>query len=439
MTLYDKIERSLQKKNIDLLSSDFLNEINLISLNPTEMPAQIIGSFALRMQMYPGDIDLNEYYIERGNKSDVIRSFVPKFQQLIDRINRHANHYYSEVKAGIDKRYDIDIGKLLNGIYYPSPYLEDHLNFLCKNNLLEDSETKIIKYILSKSRKLSANDHDVIEQIFHNHKVLRWTRNEIMSGKKDLAGNKTISLEKACSMDTIFKLDIITFIQGNIIEITNVFLLGYYTFEGQNPIIFNETHPTLQEDIEKLWYSDAWYNPFKVVKRMFSLLRRGDLLKSGLVEKLLPLLSGNISQLYQIKSEISAILIVLDKIHSYSKKLINTQLNLILTKLSTNLELSNEECDIISIIVKKMINTTNKKKLIVLTKKTKDILSRIINSATVKYLDDVGMNPPPRICFPKIPKYNYDDIIRTPDSNPENPLNEYMGISGGNLNDHLVK
>src|SRR5579872_5351282 len=114
----DNIRRFIQSKPSSSYPKKILDEIKLLSFS-RDKTATPFGSFIYRIQKYPGDLDLVQEFTDCCNVDDVVTKFSKELQNIVKKINKKRLHYFSEVKAGIDERYDIDIGKMIDGNYTP--------------------------------------------------------------------------------------------------------------------------------------------------------------------------------------------------------------------------------------------------------------------------------------------------------------------------------
>ena len=398
------------------------------------------GSAAYRIQQYPGDIDLLEDYTGCCSIDNVTKQFAKDLQGIVNRITSSRTHYYSEVKAGVDSRYKFDIGKLSNGKYIVNDDLYLHLEELSKQDLIEEADKLIIAFVAenSKYEKNSFNNYDIVNFLLRKYYILRWTAKEIKAGYKILEQNKKITLEEAVGMDSLIKIDEITLINGRFVEITNAFFLQIILDNGNKEIINTpgDIAITIPLDIEKLYFSDMYYSPFKAVKRMFAFCRYHEFVDipvyRKILEKILPLISSGTSLIYQIKSELDAIIIILEKSSSIPKISIDKQIDSMKFRLSTVIEINQKTLIDINYQIDMINDTTAKEEKIELIENLQKLLKKIINYNTILYLQKVGLNPPPRDVLPPQAKYNWN-IIRTPDSEPINPLKKIssdLGLGG---------
>lgn len=416
----------LEKKPESSYSPQVLKEIKLLSYNKNDL-AQAFGSYIYRIQKYPGDIDLVDAVYECNtvnglkpctSKSQLISNFAFAIKKIVKDIVELKSHYYSEIKAGLDKRYIFDIGNMEYGIFTPNMDFLNKIDSLYNSELLNDNEYDTIISIL-KNNVINGNGFDTINNILRERYILRWNVHEILQGFKMLPGKKRIELNKALEMNTLCKIDMITLINGRFIEMTNVYGLGYYDKEL---ILLNNTADatTLPLEIEKLYYSNKYYSPFKLVKRIFAYCRHqyldptiiNKLPYEQILEKIIPFVSSNVSLLYQIKSELDTIILILEKFKDPSPESIIKQLGEIKNRLSTILEISDDDLNYLldQINFYYLIKSTKNDIKIDTLESITYVLKKYINVLTIDYLNSVGMNPPPFIILPSKKLKEYIDI-----------------------------
>ena len=197
--------------------------------------------------------------------------------------------------------------------------------------MLNKEEVEIIKSFSTKilNGDKKAEYYDILFNLFRERYVIRWTDEEILKGVKTLPAGKKITLEEALSYKTFVKIDMIFKFGNKFTEMTNVFILiikkpgdarkyainfGDY-FTGDFKIYYaKKITSVVPADIEKLFYSKYYYNPFKGVKRIWSTARLNKDFR--MLNKLKNLISGGISLMYQLKSEIENIITLLKRLRS---------------------------------------------------------------------------------------------------------------------------
>jgi hypothetical protein len=438
-------KRFLESKTLQMYPTKVLQEVDNLSVDPIDFPARIFGSYAFRVQKYPGDVDTFEFFLDCCSPESVVKKFVPKFKKVVQDILDTPGHYYSETKAGLDHRYDINIGLLRAGHCRYSPELKNTIEELYMTGLINAYEYRIIFSLLDRTDDLDSNEFELIEKIIRNYYVLRWSSEEILRGYKILPLKVKKTLNDACLDVTLLKIDEITFLDGNVTEITNVFRLGYYPIGSKNKKeidiarlerdphaipdvhIFNYTEGSLLVEIEKFYYSNMFYSPFKMIKRLFSYLKKypqsQGVEEQQFLKKLIGFVAGETSKMYQIRSELETAALVIEK-RKIAKVAFNKQLDLIINKIATTVDIPESEALDIIELIDEMQRTTKQEIQLDNIDKISKILEMYINYNTISFLDRIGYNPLPDFVLPSFPKYDRR-IVRTPYDHKYNILSEF--------------
>lgn len=272
-------DQYVQVKTLDNLPKEVIEKIQLVSLpsSTEDTDSHPFGSYMNRVADYFGDIDVIQLYSGCCSIEEVGIKAAKAIQEMIFQIGKKKDHYFSEFKAGIDLPYYFDIGTLVEGRYRISDKLKYVPDILFKSKLLDSKEMEIISAIVNKPlSERDGNDYDVIFSLFREHYVLRWTEKEILQGWKTTSIGKYM-LSKAVLDRTAVKIDMIMLEQsGKFIEVTNFFALGLEQKGEFIPINVDPDDLTplaLPIEIEKLYYSNEHYKPFKIVKRAFAFLK----------------------------------------------------------------------------------------------------------------------------------------------------------------------
>lgn len=341
----------IEKRPIESYTRDDIKNINLLSFTKN---ASIFGSASYKIQKYPGDLDLFEIFIEQGIDKTV-SDFKTILVNKVKRIIKLKCHWITEVKAGIDKRFDLSIGELRDGIYTPNyQNLLEMYKIILSFSYKEDYEELFYLYNFLSSIRYSRfqenidnktqEDYSKISEIIRNRKILRWKPKDIIN-ERIVQNGELIFLCDALRDNSHVKIDMITYLDDRFTEVTNFFFLAAYcdnklclintSYDFTDPKkgiqIYKEQ---ISQEIESLFYNSD--NFFKGVKRMWAYSRSLFLYSSSplsfvntftdskndkemkdkeqyekTIMDLSPIISGNISMIYQIKSEIEAILLIL--------------------------------------------------------------------------------------------------------------------------------
>jgi hypothetical protein len=204
------------------------------------------------------------------------------------------------------------IGKLMS--------LESKINIVGSANVKRNlyySDYDLFQKVRGKSKQLIYNHFKAIFNIIKSSsnvvisdfklgeddkgESLRWDYNDIMKGE-----NGGVSFQDALKMESIIKLDIIIYVNGRFIEISevyNVYLDGKSNMNYSKDEVIKE----LTEDYKEL-VNDGNY--FKALKRMYSIIKLNDENDSRL-NILVDYFNQPIGLLYRCKSDLETINIIL--------------------------------------------------------------------------------------------------------------------------------
>lgn len=431
------LETSIEQKPLSSYTDEMIANMKLLSFNQKKI-ADPFGSGVFRVQKYPSDVDLIEIVQDCCTIDDVINKFARRIQEIVRKMSMNKVHYFSEFKSGKDIRYDIDLGNIQNGVWQPNAEMIYKKSVsLYNKGLFNDKEFNVIKQIMFDNNKRSGDDYDVVKYIFRERMILRWTKNEILNGYKELPGNIFMPLKKAISMKSHVKIDMITIINNMFVEVTNFFILANVendkvTFINTDVDYFNKNvviesfKSSIRDEIEKLYYSNQFYSPFKVVKRMFSFARI--IQDNNLLPRIVELYSSDLSLAYKLSSDIETIIRVINIVKNPPYKAIYKQLQILKSQLVYVLVIPKKTLIMLNNHIDDFNKINNKEDKIILLKNVKKIIKSFVNAYTIEELTKLGLNPPPRNYLPAIVKYK--NITRKPSDDPINPLSLY-GISGG--------
>lgn len=423
MDIYEKI---IETKTLSDYTHDQIEDMKLLAADTEHFNVMPYGSASYKIQPYPADLDLIEKY-EGTSLTDTLVSFKDRIKLITQNIEIVKNHWFSEFKAGINPLSSnyVDYGPIYNGLWNPN---RDYLRGIAKveysNGIFSKKDLNTIYEILSKKNP-GADERESLRYLFRERAILRWNAKEVINGFKILPGNLKYPLVNGLKVDLPVKIDMIAVVNGRITEVTNYYELILTNEEGEqypiNGLPFYLDDPekiveSLKEDIQKLYFSNIYYSPFKCAKRMWSAARQMDLQDE--VIKLTPLITGDVSLLYQIRSEIGNILRLL-KLGENPKILIRKRLEILLSQMEPIDFINNDNFENIQGLISSYIQKQNAEILDELD----DLIKSIIQTKTIQELDKIRMNPPPAVFLPE--KKFYGNIIRTPFEQVVNPLKTY--------------
>ncbi len=145
-----------------------------------------------------------------------------------------------------------------------------------------------------------------------------------------------------------------------------------------------------------------------------------------LVNNLAPVLTSNAGIIYQIKSQIEALIIVADKkFNKINLNRIHKELQTIKLNFNYVLELSEQTILNISNKLDHISKLNNKESLIKELEDLNKVIKTVVNSLTITKMNDFNINPPP-IEFIVQPPFYDRSIIRRPNENPPKEYNEFV-------------
>ena len=321
MTFREKNFPLLQTRAFSSLSFDTINIINMITLDK-RYPPKIVGSFKYIVHEYPADIDLYENYHSCCNLEEACNDIVEKFKIIAKQIRMNKDIYLGDFKAGYDKRFEIDIGTIVNSrLKGYNPYnIRNAILYLFEKRLItkEERDEWLIKVIDTPSIKEYIDLEDIIKSKY----IIRWTLQDIINGVKELPAKIQISLKDAISQNSVVKIDLWVRLNQRYVEITNWYMLTFKDADGTtvNLSVKPETYKSsLMSDI--YYYNNNSLNKaMKLAKRiwLYAVLKNN----KELMTALYPLFGSGASKMYQIVGEIDTIKSILKKIKTPNKEYI---------------------------------------------------------------------------------------------------------------------
>jgi len=393
----------IKQKNTDAITQQVKKTIALISKDPSK--GDIFGSYVYRSQYYPSDIDYHEVFETTPDKVENIYNITIKaLKKFTSNVEKTKGIYFSEIKAGLDFRFDLDV--LSNG------FLDDVTN-LYNKKLFTTDEYEYINILYDAYKKdVSCCALDELKEIIRLKSLLRWKAKDILRGYIIVVGNKKISLDEAIRHHAQIKIDIWAPINGRYIEITNFFFLVVYDKETKNIIILNHTIGNyVQMILEQVikYSSKLFFNPFKMAKRMWGIARETK--NDELLKTLMPLFQGPIAKINQIIAEIEVLVGMCENLKSLPIQTMIAQIDEFKQRLSNIYNIEYDE-DQIYILIDEILKKKNNKKIIVDNlKEIKTLLKNTMTKYTLIFLKAMKLYP--------IPSYIFDI------TSPDRPLNDY--------------
>jgi len=308
------------KKYPSNFSSDITNVLDAMSMSDN---LQVLGSAAVRSQLYYSDYDAYEIVNKKGNIDTVLKELREKFQSNIKKLRSIPNTYIGDIKSGvvecwrvIPKTAMVRDKKLIG--YNPAKSRKV-IDTLLKNNIISPSEAKEAHSLLPE--RITIPEFLEAKQKIKFH-VIRWSVAEVLLNKKKLRDDDIVTLEDCFHSPGITKLDVISF-TNKYTEFSCI-----YEFKCNGKVLNPESidiKTSLEESI-LAYLSEGNY--FKVLKRIFALSKLNE--DTKMMEKLNPILNSSLGLLNLIVNDIDTILSMDKK----SLKLVRYEIDQFINRLS---------------------------------------------------------------------------------------------------------
>jgi len=344
---------------------------------------RVVGSMALRSQIYAGDYDAIEFVDVIGTKQLVIRDLVKKFKQIIKNLKSLPNTYIGDIKSG-----SIEDWVIINDRYNYDKSIEK-LEQLHKEGIITPDEyhdgKKRIKPDVSKLELLA------LRRDFRPN-IIRWSPRDVMLGFKILKDKRKFTLEEAFQTPTITKLDVVSWVQNN--RFTDFSMIYQFKNNGRSMnLVITDIESSIRENIFMLHHDG---NYFKMAKRMFALAKFKGYI--DILEKLSPLFNGDVGRLYMVYGDIGTLESLFDITDDIPYSKINFEVDQFKGRLS-NIALDKyvHREDELFTLINKLTSISNskytRKDIRDLLEKIKNILSNLMSFYAKAYLRKVKIMP----------------------------------------------
>ena len=349
----------------------------LLTIDPKK--SKILGSYTFRMARFPGDIDIREEVSSCCTNDDVAMKFYKGIRNIVTEINSKDGYFFMELKAGIDDRFALNPAS--------SDFIEQ-LNKLNLDGLLSDELTSNI--LLAHQ----LNDDDLVIDILRKFNTLRWSVSEIQQGYKTLPGNIVKKFTDAVTEYSPVNIEIIKYINGRFVEASVFYAIIKVEEDGHKYVLnlpqesldnFDEFFVReLNNSINKMLNNKTNYNPFKILKRMWSLARFvNDTEKLNL---LYPILSSDLGLLYQLKGDLATIIKYFGKYGSLNMNLVKNELDQMKDRITQVLALDNDFLVMFNNFIDSIMPKTNIDDIVEDLFYIEDILKELINVPAYNFL-----------------------------------------------------
>lgn len=362
--------------------SDALNVLKAMSFTGGKN-VHIVGSMALRSQVYAGDYDADEVIDTHGSRHVAVKALVRKFKQMMSDIEDIPNTYIGDIKSG----------SIEDWVIIKEPYNHEHsrkqLEKLYKEHVISkelyDDGKKRIKPRVTKLELLA------LQRDFRPN-VIRWTPREVRAGFKTLQDGRKFTLEEAFQTPIITKVDVISWVQNN--RFTDFSMIYVFKHNGQtlNPGM-GDIEQSIRENIFMLYHE---HNYFKMAKRMFALAKYKGY--TDILEKLSPLFNGDVGRIYMVYGDIGTLESILESENSIPYEKMDFEIDQFKGRLS-NIALEkylNHENHIFGLIdeLVALRHTKYSRELMKrLLKEIKEVLSDLLSYYSERYLKEKKLFP----------------------------------------------
>lgn len=290
------------------LNEETRNILKLITLNEN-IPN--LGSQKYPNFKYPTEINIFENYQSCCDLKIATIDLSSRLSQMGHYILKSNSIYFVNFKAGLDSRYNLDLGEFNSN--YNKQSMMNQIISLHNRNLLDDIEYLNLVTLINQS--MNFNKYEKIKSIIQNKKIIKWKLQELINGIKILPGNKKLFLQDAIAHKSIIKLEIIALVNQRFIKFNTFFLLTYLDTYGH----LNRLNMNLKDTINDMvnYYQNKPNHLISLTQRLWqsALYSHND----TLLIQLTPLFQSNIGILNQISEDIKILIFMLKKIFNPKK------------------------------------------------------------------------------------------------------------------------
>jgi len=388
----------LKKKLLDSYNVPTIKAINIISSKkfPDIKP---IGSYIFKFQKYPGDIDMREKIIKTGNPRQATKKALHEILKILNAIKKDKNAFLGDFKAGGDSAFDINIGKITPEgkiIGYDYENVFNRFVNLYKMGVITKKEFNFFKRLIKK--RLTVKSYIELWTAIKKLYKIRWEMKDAFRGYKILPGGRKKYLVDAMMDKEIVKLDVWYWLNNRYIEISN-FIMIYNVEKGKQPHFINTKQESLvfelKKDVRK-YLSRYLLNNFKAMKRIWILAVQFK--DKKMLNKLSPLMEGDLSILYQIVSDMVVLYKMFKKINNIPYKNIATEIQWFKSRLAYIYQFNFKETKInkqLDHLYKLVNRRAPRNDLIVSMKVILDELFWVLNKKTIDYARESRILPIP--------------------------------------------
>lgn len=234
---------------------DFSDKIQKVfNLLTISRKVRVVGSAGLKNTRYVNDYDLNELYQKNFDTKQALDEIYKMFKNKFERAEKDPNIFITDLKCGLNT----------------------------------DGEP------------------------------LRWNKDDIKKGKKQLEDGRFVSFQDCILQKTTFKMDVIKIIDGVFTEFSDNYLvkLGNDANFFPHDVDLDHLKNKLKHSYDEYFYS--YRNLFKGLKRAFSYyLTEGQGKNEAVLKKLFNFFNSPTGKLYQLKGQLGTILLAMDNKNNF--------------------------------------------------------------------------------------------------------------------------
>lgn len=208
---------------------------------------RVVGSSSYKSIRYNNDYDLDEVYSKTKTSKAVLDKILSIFQDIFQTAEKNPNLYITDFKAGIDS----------------------------------------------------------------NREALRWNKNDINRGFKQLKNGKLVTFQDILLTKSVIKLDLVDYLDGYFTEISEMYFFKFGSHTNYYEDEFEKEHMLTELKINTNSLLEEG-NYFKALKRLFSYLSIKDQVKyKDELIRLIHFFNSNVGLIYKAKSELDVLLLLL--------------------------------------------------------------------------------------------------------------------------------
>ena len=294
--------------------ADAVAILDSMSLDGKGKNVELVGSQALRSQIYAGDYDANDF------ASGTLDHLASLFSEMVRRLSK-MDVFVGDIKAGVVSDWDVmGNAKVHNGVVanYNADTSRSKVLQLRKAGVITPTEEKEYLAVLKSSP--TPTELVIAKNTIKTH-IVRWTVKEAIDGKRTLQNGSVYTLQDAFASRGSVKVDVVGWIQNN--RYTDFAMIYFLSSNGKKlytPIQFED------EIKESILYYIHEGNYFKVLKREFSLAKFKHETKK--MEELSEVLNHDLGRIYHILGDVKTLIALFTETQTKPRSLADVRLEI---------------------------------------------------------------------------------------------------------------